>query len=334
VSWSLAVLRALYLAVVALAIAGLLEWVARALNPFGYVRSASHELVYELRPDWRGEHNADGQRDRRHPRAKPAGTFRVVGLGDSYSYGMGVPAAKTFLAVAEELLSARSPAPVDVINFGVPGYNTGMEAALLERVARDWEPDLAVVQFCRNDFNLPNFVWTRRNGLVAHSYALHQLLWPLAERWPGFWKAGVMGYRYERNVFPVPGLEAVPMRNSNPIGDPALAPEALRPMLGHAGVRAALDRIAALSRARGLPVVWLVGWGGFDQDVAAWGAQRGLEALDVWPGVTAHLAAQGRPFESIWVAPPTDNHPNVEGHAVIGALLARVLEAHLPPGPP
>jgi lysophospholipase L1-like esterase len=309
-----------------------LEWAARALNPFGFVRSDSPALVFELRPGWRGEHNADGRRDRSRARAKPAGVFRVIGVGDSNTYGHGVLAEQTFLAVAERLLAARTPG-VEVLNFGVPGYNTAMEAALLEQSVPEWSPDLAVVQFCANDYNLPNFVWTRRRGPIAHSYAIHQLFWPLAERWPAFWKRGVMGYRYDGDVFPLPGLEHVPIENYNTIGDPARAPAEYHYMLGGEGVRAALARIAALGRRRGLPVILLLGWGGHDGEVAAWGRAEGLEVLDEWPAIQAHLAARGRRFESLWVKPPTDAHPNAEAHAILGELLAAAVAAHLPSAP-
>lgn len=33
-----------------------------------------------------------------------------------------------------------------------------------------------MIQWCRNDFDLPNFVQTASDGIVAHSYALHELL--------------------------------------------------------------------------------------------------------------------------------------------------------------
>jgi hypothetical protein len=37
-----------------------------------------------------------------------------------------------------------------------------------------------------------------------------------------------------------------------------------------------------------------------------------------------------RSFESLWVDPPHDNHPNLEGHARIGELLAAALASHRP----
>ena len=322
-------LVALYVAGVALLAGAILEAVARTKNRFGYARSSSPRIVYELRPSY-GDHSTTGRRDREYSKTKPQGVLRVIGIGDSYSYGFGVPREKVFLKVAEEELNRRAARPVEVINFGVPGYNTAMEAAVLEEVTPEWHPDLVVIQFCRNDLNLPNFIQTRTNVLFARSFALHLVLSRLARTWPTFVKKDLMGYGFDGEVFPVPGLEHVPMENDNPIGDPARTPPEYRYMVGRDGVRAALRAIRAESRRRSLPVVLLLGWAGHDRDAARWAKAEGLAVADMWPAVQHRLAETRRGFESLWVAPPVDNHPNEEGHTIIGRLLAeKILEQGL-----
>ncbi|HEY6114321.1 MAG TPA: SGNH/GDSL hydrolase family protein [Candidatus Dormibacteraeota bacterium] len=322
-------LIALYLAGVALLAGAILEAVARTRNLAGYVRSSSPRLVYALRPGYAGN-SSTGHRDREYSRTKPPGVFRVIGLGDSYSYGMGVARDRVFLKVAEEELNRRLARPVEVINFGVPGYNTAMEAAVLEEVTPAWQPDLVVIQFCGNDFNLPNFIQTRTNGLIARSFALHLVLSHLARTWPTFVKKDLMRYWFDGEVFPAPGLEHVPIENYNPIRDPGRSPAEYRYMLGEAGVRAAFRAIRAESRRRSLPVLLLVGWGGGDREVAQWAEAEGLAVADMWPAIQRHLAETGRGFKSLWVAPPLDNHPNQEGHAIIGRMLAeKILELGL-----
>jgi lysophospholipase L1-like esterase len=324
-------LVALYAAVLVLLAGAILEAVARAKNRFGYVRAASPRIVYELRATY-WDHSRSGHRDREYSRTKPEGVFRVIGIGDSYSYGFGIPRQKVFLKVAEQELNRRAGRPVEVINFGVPGYNTAMEAAVLEELTPTWHPDLVVIQFSRNDWNLPNFIQTPGNGLVARSFALHVVLSRLARTWPAFIKHDVMGYRFDGPVFPVPGLEHVPIENHNPIGDPARTPPEYRYMIGSEGVRQALRAIRAEGRRRAVSVMLLVGWGGQDQDVTGWARTEGLVVVDLWPAVKRRLAESGRDFQSLWVAPPDDNHPNEEGHAIIGRLLAeRILGQGLRP---
>ncbi|MEW6273319.1 MAG: hypothetical protein AB1689_28915 [Thermodesulfobacteriota bacterium] len=138
-----------------------------------------------------------------------------------------------------------------------------------------------------------------------------------------------MGYTYDEEVFPVPGLEHVPKVNQNPIGDPARVPARYRYMLGVEGVRAALRRIAAESRRRTVPVIFLVGWAGRDQDAAEWGMDEGLHVLDVWPPVVIRYLSAAGSFQDLWVDPQrADNHPNAEGHGVIGAALADAIRPY------
>jgi lysophospholipase L1-like esterase len=331
------VLAVIYALVVGLAGVGTIEWAARGLNRFGYARSASPGLVYELRPEYR-DHNEHGYRDREYTKEKRFGVFRIIGIGDSYTYGEAVPLDKVFLRVAEQILNEEGNRPeVEILNFGVPGYNTAMEATLFEERTADWDPDMIVVQYCGNDGNLPNFLWTERNGVVARSFALHGFLRGLDWLWPTFVRKELMGYFFDEGFFPVPGLEHVEMVGGDPLREPADAPERYRYMLGADGVRHGMRRIAAESRRRDIPVIYVFGWGGGDQEIQGWAASEGLYVLDVWPHIVTHLGATGRDlrlaprdFQELWVKPERDNHPNEEGHGVIGRALADAIRPQLP----
>lgn len=321
----------LYVVVATALVLGVVEWLSRARSGFGYVRSSSPEIVYELRAGY-PDHNSSGYRDREYALEKKPGTFRVVGIGDSYTYGDGVARDATFLKVAERLLAAElGEGRVEVLNFGLPGSNTAMQAALFAERTAAWDPDLVVIQWCRNDFNLPNFIQTAPDGIVEHSYALHELLSGIADRFPILVKKRVMAYDYDEEVFPVPGLQHVPIVEHNPIGRPELAPARYRYMLGGEGVQAALLKIARESERRGVPVIYLVGWAGQDGDVAEWARSAGLEVVDVWSPVAERFVSGYGVFEDLWVAPErSDNHPNVEGHAIIGDVVAGAIRRHVP----
>jgi hypothetical protein len=51
------------------------------------------------------------------------GMTRIAMLGDSFVYGMGVQGTETLSARLSEALAAAGKS-VEVLNFGVPGYNT------------------------------------------------------------------------------------------------------------------------------------------------------------------------------------------------------------------
>ena len=94
--------------------------------------------------------NSRGLRDREQSLEKPAGTFRIAILGDSFSEAFQVSQDKTFWAVLERELQAMPEyrdQTVEVINFGVSGFGTIQEWQMLEHYARDYSPDLVLLAF-------------------------------------------------------------------------------------------------------------------------------------------------------------------------------------------
>lgn len=107
---------------------------------------------YEIVPNATPEISNLGMRGPNRTLAKPAGAKRVLVVGDSVAYGIGVGAEQTFSAVLEKILTTYHPdVPVEVLNSGVAGYNTAQELAFLERRGFDLEPDAIVLAYCPND---------------------------------------------------------------------------------------------------------------------------------------------------------------------------------------
>jgi hypothetical protein len=75
---------------------------------------------------------------------------RIACIGDSLTLGEGVRWEHTFPALLEKRLSASS-SQVEVMNFGVNGYELLHERALLEQVVSAFSPDFVVWQFYPND---------------------------------------------------------------------------------------------------------------------------------------------------------------------------------------
>ena len=101
--------------------------------------------------DYQGASNRLGYRDRDHDLAKPAGTYRVVVLGDSIGAGLRVGRYEdTFPAILEASLR-QAGHDVEVLNFAVSGYNTRQEVETLGDKALAFDPDLVLLQYCLND---------------------------------------------------------------------------------------------------------------------------------------------------------------------------------------
>lgn len=127
--------------------------------------STTPDLIFELKPNLRGKYadapfstNASGLRSLNIPEEKkPPRVLRIIGLGDSYMFGQGVTNDETYLAVLQKkMLEANFQ--VEVINFAVPGYNTTMEAAMLESRAVHFNPDIIIIGVTGNDWDLPGFL--------------------------------------------------------------------------------------------------------------------------------------------------------------------------------
>ena len=92
--------------------------------------------------------NAQGWKDREHTLAKPEPTFRIVVLGDSYTYGV-VPMDQQYTTRVEAMLRERGWPQCEVISIGVSGWGTdqALGGAGLGRIAVSARPsDLPVLQ--------------------------------------------------------------------------------------------------------------------------------------------------------------------------------------------
>ena len=104
-----------------------------------------------LKPGYRGTDfgvdvsiNSLGMRDDDLPLEKPAGTTRILVLGDSWTFGAGVSAAESWPEQLETALAARG-LEVEVANGGVSGYETVQEAIRYRRDLAGFEHDLLIV---------------------------------------------------------------------------------------------------------------------------------------------------------------------------------------------
>jgi lysophospholipase L1-like esterase len=101
--------------------------------------------------DFTYSNNSLGWRGRREYRAAKQTTYRVLFLGDSFTYGLGVNDDQTFAAQVEKILTA-DRLSVETMNAGCPGKGTDYELKVFDTVGRKFHPDLTVLCFFCNDF--------------------------------------------------------------------------------------------------------------------------------------------------------------------------------------
>lgn len=78
-------------------------------------------------------------------------TVRIALLGDSHAFGYGVSFKDTVGEKLAKLLTDQNGKKYEVFNFGVVGYNSFQELAVLKSVVLKFKPDIIIVIPCSND---------------------------------------------------------------------------------------------------------------------------------------------------------------------------------------
>jgi lysophospholipase L1-like esterase len=109
-------------------------------------------------PKWEISTNSGGFRTAEFAKVKPSGTFRIVCLGDSWTFGSNVDQDKAYPQQLTALLERNSPrANFEVLNLGVMGYSSYQGLQLLKRQALDFDPDLVLIGFAMNDSHVSGY---------------------------------------------------------------------------------------------------------------------------------------------------------------------------------
>ena len=233
-----------------------------------YVRSADPLLGYELRPGAAfrgldgslvGRVNADGLWDVERETEKPAGTKRILLVGDSVA--MSTDAGSLENSLSQILERTYTNRAVEVINLGVNGYCTRAEVRRLEQKGLRYDPDGVILLFVYNDYqDLNNDLvrvqfrrpaWTERLFLSSR---LFRLLAMKGDWWEFSSQYAMANAVAEGPIreFTVEELKEVgALVEGNLLGRHQEA-------IGRNNVVAGLSRLKQLSEEHGFPVVVMV----------------------------------------------------------------------------
>jgi hypothetical protein len=174
----------------------LLEIVARIFDPIGisyYDQTArlfdemiiEEPIGYRFPPGFEGDFygvpvkiNEHGMREDPVADAKRPGEFRLMAIGDSVMFSVGVSAEDSIPTRLEELANQNAPDGTHyrVLNMGVPSYNTEQELVQLEQLGLQLKPDAAFLFVIPNDLESNMWVYEKRGewyvDLAQRSYAL------------------------------------------------------------------------------------------------------------------------------------------------------------------
>ena len=248
--------------------------------------------------------NALGFRGPETTMPKPPGVYRIVALGDSVTFGWGVDDEHTFLRRLEADLNAGVPGRrFEVINTGLPGYDSVQELATLERRALALSPDLVLLTYVVNDIDPTRDVLERyleQSGSAAPDSSAESLLgdvFPalssLARTCSARWSTPSLDMRSAKDRF-VLGRQAGWRRSQD-----------------------ALRRMRDLCAARGVRFLVLDHTPEWIEDVAAFCE---AERIPCYP-FRFDAAESARPIRNSWMDP----HANRLGHELLLVKLKRAL---------
>lgn len=291
--------------------------------------------------------------------AKRDGVKRVLVLGDSFAFGVGVEDDETFPARLPALVATQERSPgqemlgVETINSGIPGLGAPQQVRWLERHGLAMEPDAIVLAvFLGNDLQdatAEAVSWRIVDGQMvgkdktprwrhwlyfkSHLYALIKSAAP----------SGIQQRVRERL-----GLsEATSDRLSYGVLEVYAKPQSEVSRDGEVGTAKALDRLMTIADERNLPVAamlipevaqasperWRTVLAQLDADPAGYDAlapnrvfekllgARGIPVLDLTTSLSAAIDRGEQPYFE------RDRHWSASGHAIAAEELATFLTA-------
>jgi hypothetical protein len=278
-------------------------------RPTGYAPvNADHRALREK--------NTRGYRDLEHALAKPAGTRRLLSLGDSFAWGAGLQLEDAYPQRLARSLTRRRRETWEVVNLALPGMGTVDHAAQLAGEGFAYQPDVVLLGYVLNDCEDDAAALRRAAGWLegagpspspldrsALLRLVRRRIWATREN-----RRRVSGYRslYEENA---PGwIEG----------------------------RAALEKMGRLCRERGVP--WVVAifplfgnplddsypFAAIHQKVSYEASKAGARVVDLLP------VYRGLRSDLLVVDGADDEHPNEIAHRIAAGALLRELDAVVP----
>ena len=277
-------------------------------------KMADEHLVFRHKPSWEKRYgdvlvtyNERGLRDR-PILPKAAGEYRILALGDSVTFGWGVPQNQIFTFRLEQLLQGRLQRPVRVINSGVGGYNTVQELTYFKQEGITFQPDLVMLTYVQNDIEENKGPFDPRTEVFQRGKSLPDIvITMLGKLW---------FYRLVNHVYHY----ALPKQLKGQSSNPSQGGE------GWSDSMSALGELVAMCEGNKIPLIVF-----FERSEPG-------ENTPLFEDVVRHVHGvpvkdMGQWFEGLdqfsLVNSKVDSHPNAEGHRVMAEHMAVEIESYL-----
>lgn len=260
--------------------------------------------------------NAAGYRDFEHTIEKPAGVHRALFLGDSFTYGVGIPFDDTYPERTERALSRSRGERWESVVMAVPGIGSEQEAVIAETEGLKYSPDLVVMGYVLNDAEDPGSAEERRGQEWREAEAEKAM--------PAFWRRSALLRLIEGR------LRATRENRRRVENHLALYRDGAS---GFEGVKRSIERISRLCRERRIPFVVAIfplfanplderyPFASIHEKVSALCRKTGVSFVDLLPYY------RGMDWRLLVVEGARDEHPNELAQRIAAQALLPIVES-------
>lgn len=281
---------------------------------------------------------------------KPPRTVRVLAVGDSITFGYGIPFEDTYPQVLETRLNQTAPAGTryEVLNGGTVGGSLGDYLHFLSQKAKVLEPDVVLIGLTLNDI----FVYAENGSVLETGAEWHGGRLPLVRRASGFLlrHSHLYMFCYARLKSFLYGSGALDINKVQGSNFAAIAPPSAYQLQAWASSLGMLSQIVAFCRENSYRIVLVVFpmqmqmssaelqfyrdryhlrlseealSGGPQRRLREFGAAAGVPVVDLLPIYRAHP-------EDLYLRnkmiPSDPTHPSVRGDRLAAEEVFRVLK--------
>jgi hypothetical protein len=253
--------------------------------------------------------NSWGYRDVEHPREKPPGVFRIVVIGDSFTFAEGMPFEKIYPRLLAASLGLSRE--VEVVNLGMPGEDTEAELRTYVEVARPLRPDAVILQWNTNDFPNPAISEAHEKLIGAQYKEIFKE--EKRYRW-----SHIVHFFWTRLRMKAVGksLESLTVEQVQSAVEPFDALRRFRDEVEADGARLYVLIFPEIVRLDDYPYANVI------QSLNAFCQAQGMKCIDLLPALARHRD------RDLW-AHESDHHPNSLAHRVAFEELLAFLERDL-----
>ncbi len=117
-------------------------------------RARANKRILQSTEEYKVIYNTNGYgfRGPEYPYIRKEVVIRILVLGDSFTFGIGINDTDTYCNLLQRKLdSFYGPNRTEVVNFGIPGIGTAQEFLLYNNEGIKYDPDIVIIQFYPND---------------------------------------------------------------------------------------------------------------------------------------------------------------------------------------